>query len=203
IEELVGRGGVVGVFDQYLEGREEANRIVVRIDHQGFSRLVDYIAGLGHKNIMFISADMKRQTGIDSFQIFRDAMKRNRLPVKNEYLISATALTKTHGEAAFLGFMKQHIPLPDCILCGNDIVALGVIGALRQYGLKVPEDVSIVGSDDILVSQYFDPPLTTMRYDFDTMMKTLTAKVIDYVENPFTTHFENVYTGEIIVRDSS
>ncbi|MDR0561390.1 MAG: LacI family transcriptional regulator [Spirochaetaceae bacterium] len=202
IEDLIRRGCIAGVFDQYLAGRTEPNRIVVRIDHHGVSGLVDYLAGLGFRNIMYIAADMKGHTGVDGFQIFEDALRRNGLPARSEYLVQAEALTKTHGEAAFSAFMKRNIPLPECILCGNDIVALGVVGALRRHGLNVPEDISVVGSDDILVSQYFDPPLTTMRYDFDSMMKTLTAKVIDCVETPFTSHIEEVYTGEIVVRSS-
>jgi LacI family transcriptional regulator len=202
IDSLIRRGFAVGVFDQYQPGREEPNRIVVRIDHQGLAGMVDYIAGLAYRDVMYIAADIQAQTGVDSFSIFKKAMEQNNLPVRPEYFVRAGALSKTHSEAALSAFMEQGIPLPECILCGNDIIALGVIGVLRRNGLLVPQDVSVVGSDDILVSQYFDPPLTTMRYDFDAMMKTLTAKVIDYVEAPFAQHFEDVYTGEIVIRGS-
>ncbi|MDR0568518.1 MAG: LacI family transcriptional regulator [Spirochaetaceae bacterium] len=202
MDHLIRRGFAVGVFDQYQPEREEPNRIAVRIDHRGIADMVDYLAGLGCRNIMYISADMRNQTGVDGFGIFKTAMERNSLTIREEYLVRTAALTKTHSETAFQEFMEQKVPLPECILCGNDIVALGVIGALRRYGLRVPEDVSVAGSDDILVSRYFDPPLTTMRYDFDGMMKTLTEKVIDCVEKPFTQRFEEVYTGTIIVRAS-
>jgi DNA-binding LacI/PurR family transcriptional regulator len=81
-------------------------------------------------------------------------------------------------------------------------MAFGVIDALRRYGLDTPRDVAIIGSDDILVSQYFSPSLTTMRYDFDGMMKTLTLKVLECVRQMPSSQFIGNYPGEIVVRES-
>jgi LacI family transcriptional regulator len=202
IEDLIDHGFVIGVFNQYIADQAKTNRIVVRLDYQCVSGMVDYIAALGHRDIMFIGGDMLRQCGVDVFQIYREAMARNRLSVQEEYLLGAEALTKTHGIATFAQFMERKLPLPTCILCGNDIMAFGVIEVLRNSGIRVPEDVSVVGSDDILVSRYFDPPLTTLRYDFDEMMKTLTFKVIECMENPFNTPFIKVYPGTLVERKS-
>jgi LacI family transcriptional regulator len=203
IEELIARGFVIGVFNQRLPDKTESNRVVVQLDYGSIAMSVDYAASLGHKEIMFVGADMEHIAGIDVFPIFQGAMERHGFTVSPERVLHARALTKTYAVDAFSQYMEtKPQSMPTCIICGNDIMAFGVIEILRQYNLKVPDDVSIIGSDDILVSQYFTPPLTTMRYDFDGMMKTLAARVLERVEKPSTSQFIATYSGEIVVRES-
>lgn len=202
IESLIGQGFVAGVFNQRVPGKREGNRVLVQLDYRGFANAVDYAAGLGHRDIMFVCADMVRQAGVDIISIFREGMGRNGLPVRDEFILQAGAFTRTHAVEAFSRFMERKLPRPSCIVCASDIMAFGVVEVLRGYGLKVPKDVSIIGADDILVSQYFDPPLTTIRYDFDEMMKTLTAKVVECIERPPASHFAMTYPGELVIRDS-
>ncbi|MFP3090543.1 LacI family transcriptional regulator [Treponema sp. TIM-1] len=202
IENLIEQGFVTGIFNQCIPEKNERNRILVRLDYRGFAEIVDYAASLGHRDIMFVCADMVHQSGVDIISIFREGMSRNGLPVRDEFILQAGAFTRTHAVEAFSRFMERKPPMPTCIVCANDIMAFGVVEVLRQYGLKVPGDVSIIGSDDTLVSQYFDPPLTTMRYDFDEMMKTLTAKVVECIERPGSSHFVMTYPGKLVIRAS-
>ena len=202
IEELIAHGFIAGIFNQYKDDKNEANRIVVRLDYSGIIEQVKYAAGLGHKDIMFIGSDMIRHSGVDIFNIFREGMALQKLPIKEKFILSAYAFTKTHAVDAFSAFMESGSPMPSCIICGNDIMALGVMDVLQHYNIRVPDNVSIIGSDDILVSQYFNPPLTTMRYDFDGMIKTLTSKVVESIDHPFTNRFVQTYSGEMVIRSS-
>jgi LacI family transcriptional regulator len=205
IEELIGLGFVVGVFNQRRPDKTEPNRVVVRLDYSGLAASVDYAVSLGHERIMFAGTDMFELTGVDIFPIFTEAMAKHRLALGPDTMVRAPSLSRTHAFEAFSNFLKARLPdspLPTCIICGNDIMAFGVIDALRHYGLDTPRDVAIIGSDDILVSQYFTPPLTTMRYDFDSMMKTLTLKVLECVTELPATQFIGTYSGEIVVRES-
>jgi LacI family transcriptional regulator len=201
IEDLVGRGFAVGVFNQRVSGHAEPNRIVVGLDYEGISAMTAYAAGLGHRKLMYVGG-LELQSGIDLSLIFRDAMRQRDLPVRDDFILRVEAFTKTHTMRVFFRFMEGHTDLPTCILCGNDIIALGVIDVLRPRGFRVPEDISVLGSDDILISQYVDPPLTTMRYDFDGMLKTLTMKVIEHIEHPLKSQFTGTYSGEIVIRRS-
>ncbi|MDR1325255.1 MAG: LacI family transcriptional regulator [Treponema sp.] len=205
IEELVAHGFVIGVFNQYRPDKTEPNRVVVRLDYSSIAASVDYAVSLGHERIMFIGTDMANLAGLDVFPIFSEAMAKHGLPIRPDSMLCAQALARIPATETFSAFMETRTPdqpLPTCIICGNDIMAFGVIDALRRYGLDSPRDVAIIGSDDILVSQYFTPPLTTMRYNFDGMMKTLTLKVLECVEKPLTTQFIGTYSGEIIIRES-
>ncbi|MDR2808490.1 MAG: LacI family transcriptional regulator [Spirochaetaceae bacterium] len=202
IEELIAHGFIVGIFNQHRDDKAEANRVVVRLDYSGIIEQVKYAVGLGHKDIMFIGSDMIRQSGVDIFCIFREGMKMQGLSAKEEFILSASAFTKTHAVEVFSTFMEKGSALPSCIICGNDIMALGVMEVLQEHNIRVPDDVSIIGSDDILVSRYFNPPLTTMRYDFDGMIKTLSSKVVECIDHPFTTQFVQTYSGEMVIRNS-
>jgi LacI family transcriptional regulator len=205
IEELVAHGFVVGVFNQYRPDKTEPNRVVVRLDYSGLAASVDYAVKLGHERIMFVGTDMLELAGVDLFPLFAEAMAAHGLAIRPDSMIRAQSLTRTHASEAFAGFMSERSPdcaLPTCIICGNDIMAFGVIDALRHCGLDTPRDVAIIGSDDILVSRYFTPPLTPMRYDFDSMMTTLTVKVLECVAKPPAEQFVGTYSGTIVVRES-
>jgi LacI family transcriptional regulator len=201
IEDLIRRGCAVGIFNQYLSGHTESNRIVVRLDYDGISTMAAYVIGLGHRNVMYVGG-VERQSGIDLSLIFRKVMEQQKIPVRDDFVLRVDSFSKSHTVQIFSCFMEGRRDMPSCILCGNDVIALGVIDVLHRQGYRVPEDISVLGSDDILVSQYVAPPLTTMRYDFDCMLKTLTAKVIEYIEKPFTSQYVGVYSGEIVVRKS-
>jgi LacI family transcriptional regulator len=205
IEELISLGFVVGVFNQRRPDKTEPNRVVVRLDYSGLAASVDYAVSLGHERMMFVGTDMLDLAGVDLFPIFSEAIAKHGLAPGPGTMVRAQSLSRIHASEAFSGFLAARVPdcsLPTCIICANDIMAFGVIDALRQYGLDTPRDVEIIGSDDILVSQYFTPPLTTMRYDFDSMMKTLTLKVLECVKKLPVNQFIGTYSGEIVVRES-
>jgi LacI family transcriptional regulator len=202
VEELIGRGFVVGAFNQHLDHREEPNRVLVRLDYSGIVEEVAYAAQLGHQDIMFVSTDMVRQYGVDISGIFRAGMRAKGLPVQEKYILHSQGLTKPYAMEVFTAFMESREVRPTGIICANDSVALGVMEVLQSHNFRIPGDISIMGSDDILVSQFFSPPLTTMRFDFDNMMKTLTTKVVECVEHPFSEQFLKTFTGGMVIRGS-
>ena len=201
-EDLIARGFVVGFLDQYIPYRNEINRVMVEFSPDSAELAVDYAASLGHRNIMMINGDMQKPSGEDKAQAFLLSMERNRLPVRPEWLIQAGRFTRKAAYQAFSAFMDTGYPLPTCICCANDIMAFGVIEVLTEKGIRVPDDVSIIGSDDILVSQLYSPPLTTVHFDFDEIMETLTNKVIDCVEEPLSRQFRGVFEGRMVIRQS-
>jgi DNA-binding LacI/PurR family transcriptional regulator len=69
------------------------------------------------------------------------------------------------------------------VFCANDHTALGLLRAVQQAGIKVPEELSIIGFDDIPEAEYFGPPLTTIRQDFDEVGRRALATVIELVDS--------------------
>jgi DNA-binding LacI/PurR family transcriptional regulator len=88
------------------------------------------------------------------------------------------------------------------IFAGNDLMALGAMRALREEGLRIPEDVSIVGFDDIDEAAYFDPPLTTVRQDFDILGRESVEYLVSLIEDPDMSVHQRVFHPELVVRKS-
>ena len=86
---------------------------------------------------------------------------------------------------------------------GNDQMALGLLRALGEHGRKVPEDVSIVGFDDIPESGYFSPPLTTVHQPFDELGRRSVRLVLKQIEARTSSREQSVIAPELVIRNST
>jgi DNA-binding LacI/PurR family transcriptional regulator len=84
----------------------------------------------------------------------------------------------------------------------NDHAAMGALSALHEYGLHVPDDVSIVSFDDDAIASYLIPPLTTVRFDFDIQNKLASQFLIEQINDPDYKHHQHVLIPDLIVRQS-
>jgi LacI family transcriptional regulator len=89
------------------------------------------------------------------------------------------------------------------LVVGNDQMAIGAVHALRERGLRIPEDVSVVGFDDIAESAYLWPPLTTVRQDFDQLGRSGVEYLIERIQNPSEAGDQRVIQPELVVRGST
>jgi len=89
------------------------------------------------------------------------------------------------------------------VVAGNDQMALGAMRALRERGLGIPGDVSIVGFDDLPEAAYFEPPLTTIRQDFAGLGKQSVEYLIQMIESPDTPPHQRVLQPSLITRNST
>ncbi len=89
------------------------------------------------------------------------------------------------------------------IFCANDHTALGALRALNEYKLKVPDDISLVGFDDESFACYLNPPLTTVRQDFDALGEQAVKYLIEMIKNPDTPVHQRVLYSQLIVRKST
>jgi LacI family transcriptional regulator len=182
VEELIAEGFVVALVDQHLPGRSEPNRLVINFDNQaGISQLVAYLAGLGHRHIGVINGDMNRHSGPAKWEAFQSAMAEAGLSINPQWVLSGD-FNETSGYNAMKQLLAATTELPTALLAANDSAAFGALRALREAGLHVPEDMSIVGFDDHSLSAYTHPPLTTVRVDFAAMMDELTRRLIATIE---------------------
>ena len=89
------------------------------------------------------------------------------------------------------------------VLCGNDDIALGVLGAMHEAGRRVPADVSIIGFDDIPYARFLSPALTTVRQDFKTLGKVCFAKLLELSNSSRTLPRLESPQARLIIRDSA
>jgi DNA-binding LacI/PurR family transcriptional regulator len=88
------------------------------------------------------------------------------------------------------------------VFCYNDMTALGALGLIRERGLRVPKDISLVGFDDLFFARYTDPPLTTVRQPMIEMGRKATETLLTLIGGSSSVHRINV-PGELIVRQST
>lgn len=143
----------------------------VRLESRGGTEAaVRHLLELGHTRIGHLAADAPaEQTFLLRAEGRRDALRAAGLPTDAH--VAATAISFAAARAAMLTLLDAD-PAPTGVVCDDDIIAGGVYLAARERGLRIPEDLSVVGFDDLDHAVVLDPPLTTMRADADRLGET-------------------------------
>lgn len=98
--------------------------------------------------------------------------------------------------------LSNNEDIAKCYFADNDLIAYGAIKALKEYGYNVPEDVSIIGFDDIRMANYMDPPLTTIRVPIQSMGSICVHRLIDLLTNKSSVNMKIELSTELIIRNS-
>lgn len=134
----------------------------------------------GCKNIGFISSDNIGKSSGERLKGYRKALIEHNMEIDENkiYLHSYTIDTGYKGTIKLLENNKL-----DGICCGNDLIAIGAIKALNEMKIKIPEEVKVIGFDDIQISQYIEPPLTTIKQPIYEMGEEAVKMLISIIEN--------------------
>ena len=139
-------------------------RSSVHVDqHPGAFQAVQHLRELGHTRFGFIAGPSHRVSAANYRRAVVLAIADAELPPPQ---VLETSNTPEAGAAAILEWLSRG-ELPTAILCGNDLCAFGAMGAIVEAGLRIPDDVSVVGADDIAFARFSHPPLTTVRIPRD------------------------------------
>ncbi len=135
----------------------------VDVDNVGGARLAtSHLLGLGHRRVALITnAPPAYTASVDRLAGYREALSSAGLPF-DEALVRYGEFTPLSGQAAMEALLTEGSP-PTAVFVASDVVALGALRAIRQRGLSVPDDVALVGFDDIPLAEHIDPPLTTVH----------------------------------------
>ncbi len=159
IKELSRRGVPLVFMDV---GHVGARMSHVSIDYGGGMRqAVDHVVGLGHKRVAFISGPLDLHSARTRRQAFVDGMRAHRLEPERRFLREGTH-TAEGGQAAMAALLRLS-SRPTAVVSSNDWTAIGALHAIHAAGLRVPDDISLVGFDDIPLASYTNPALTTVR----------------------------------------
>lgn len=127
--------------------------------------LMKYFAGMGHKRIGYLSGLSLRSNSNDRYLLYREALERLGFDFNEQWAVDGMYPYITDhrsGYEAMKTLLKRDTRVT-AIFATNDYMAFGAIKAIREAGLKIPEDISIAGCDDVFLAECFDPPLTTIR----------------------------------------
>lgn len=183
-----------GITDQLVSNIKEDFTV-------GIEEAIKHLVELGHKEIAFISGPLKLKTAITRKDAFIEAMYKYR-DVINELLIYEGDFKIEGGEAA-VDEMMRNSKLPTAILASNDLMAIGAIKAIKKRGYKVPQDISVIGLDDIFIASNLEPSLTTVNLPRYKIGKTSWKLIRDHVVNNIKDGKEVVIETKLIIRETT
>lgn len=156
---------------------------VLSDDTDGIEQLVSHIAGLGHKRIANIAGPQDLSTGHRRLKAFYEAMKKHNLEVDDKLIKVCDGFSEEAGKRA-LGELLDSGAEFTAVVAGNDMLALGCYGALGERNLKCPDDISVVGFNDMPFVDKFNPPLTTIRIQHYQMGLYASRILMDQIRDP-------------------
>ncbi|KIY23115.1 MULTISPECIES: LacI family DNA-binding transcriptional regulator [Mesobacillus] len=145
--------------------------------YQAAISVVKYLNRLGHTKIAYLG-ETKNEV---RYQGYCDAMRQLNLTVRNENIIECQ-FSSEYGYLATKEYLKDKREVT-AIFCGNDLSAIGAVKAIKESDLKVPEDISIMGIDDIDTVQYVSPMITTIHVPREELGKVTAKLLIDRINN--------------------
>lgn len=181
--------------------RSEGLASVALDDAQGGYIATKHLIELGHKQIALISGPLEEDCTQDRLGGYERALKEAGLFVDPE-LLYAGDWSATSGQAAVDQFQEIGAQFT-AIFAQNDRMAVGAINHLQKSGLRIPEDVSIVGFDDMPLASYFDPPLTTIRQEILAIGSEAARLLLEAKEDPFAVSQQLLFPPELVIRSST
>ena len=148
----------------------------------GIRAAVDHLVQLGHKKIGYLAGPHKLHSAVTRENDFQAAGQAAGLPLQKKWIIECDHTLK----GGVVGFSKlQSLPSrPTALLCSNDMTAIGVLRAAYLQGLRVPQDLSVIGLDDIDFAEFTLPPLTTIRLSRTDLARAAFEALRQQAEEP-------------------
>jgi LacI family transcriptional regulator, repressor for deo operon, udp, cdd, tsx, nupC, and nupG len=198
-QKLTGRRLPIVFVNGYLPDVEAP--FVSADDTVAVELAVQHLRSLGHRRLGFANGP-DRYTPVRRRLSAVEACLRSRELVRDgvEGVVEQALFSVEGGHAAAVRLLDRGVT---GIVCGSDLMALGAIRAVRQRGLEVPRDISVVGYDDSPLVAFTDPPLTTVRQPVHAMGLAAVRALIDEINGHGAPHTEYLFRPELVVRGST
>jgi LacI family transcriptional regulator len=175
---------------------------VVSDDMVGMRLAVEHLVALGHRHIAHIAGPESLSTGHFRRLGFLAAIQASKLDRSDAFVVEGGGYSRECGKAAMLELMRQW-PRATAVAAGNDLVAIGCYDALAELGLRCPEDVSIVGHNDMPFMDLIRPPLTTIRIRHHGMGLEAARLILQTIEARNSAVLDIRLKPELVVREST
>jgi DNA-binding LacI/PurR family transcriptional regulator len=130
-------------------------------NQEGTRAVTQHLVGLGHSRIAYLGDRFGYQSDTERFAGYCDALDAAGIPLRPELVVRGDG--KPAAAVVAMNHLLMLNDLPTAVCCYNDMTALGAMRSIRMHGFHVPEDISVVGFDDLFIASYTDPLLTTVR----------------------------------------
>lgn len=198
--DLIDKQGFPCVLVNF-DARQMNMPIVVAENRNGARTAVEHLLALGHRRIGFVAGTAGTGQSAEREKGYVDAMQAAGLPVDPALIVQGQFM-QSGGYSATEILLSLAVP-PTAIFCANDEMAFGAIDAINSKGLKVPDDVSVIGFDDIPTASYVFPTLTTMRQPFAEMANRAVSEVVEIIQGREIKAAKIAFPMDMVVRNST
>lgn len=170
-------------------------------NYDGARKAMNYLIDNGHREIAFIAGPKYDREGYKRLEAYKETLKENSIEIKKTY-IEMGFYSLDSGYKAMQRILDNSENSPTAVLGGNDLMAIGAINCLKDNGYKIPEDISVMGIDDLPISSYYNPRLTTIRQDQSEIGQEAVKLIFDMINGDKIKIKKIVMEQELVVRES-
>lgn len=176
----------------------------ILIDNKAGARAaMEHLIAGGHRDIAFVSGDIEHPSLAERLQGYRDTLADHGIPVQERFVDTREPDSRIPNGAAAMERLLQQKPYPTAVFAANDATAIGCIQTLRAHGLGIPEQVAVVGFDDVEISSLMHPRLTTLRVFKEELGRQAVDTIVAMIHNGDSVVVTKHLPVELIVRESS
>lgn len=190
------------IFDRDCEDLE-VDKVFVD-EYRGAFQAVEYLIHTGCRRIAHIAGSSSLSTARHRLAAYKDALRKYQLPMLEDYIVESSGFTPEAGIEPTRRLLTLSSP-PDAIFTINDGVAIGAMYVIKEAGIAIPDEISVIGFDDEPYSCYFKPSLSTVwqpTYELGMLSARILMKRVNAAQEAFTPKVEMLFP-ELIVRGSS
>lgn len=163
--------------------------------------MVAYAKECGHTEIGFLKSKVENINFFERYLGFRLALERLDLKFDPEYVFDV-GTGSDHTYKDMKEYLESGRKMPSILIAGNDVLAIGALRAIKDAGKEVPDDISLIGFDDLPVSRMMDPPLTSVRIYNDLIGENAIYYLLQKMEQSATGHISVKVGCDLMIRNS-
>ena len=180
IRDILSLGKPTVVLDSWFEGMHVD--CVLMDNESGIRQAVRHAVERGHRKIGFVGSCVSANNFQERYRAYRSELDMLGIPCDARY--AHFVHSTVDGASRDMKQILQGKPeLPTLFICGNDLIAMGVMEALNEYGYSVPRDVSVIGFDEMPVSAHLNPPLTSIGFHTRRIAKTAVRTLVERIQS--------------------
>ena len=174
------------LINSQADAQDELLHWVTVDDCIGAQFAVEHLLQLGHRSIGYLGISSRPRSNRQRFQGYQNALTAAGTAYRDTWVLITPGIEASHeedvavGQASLLYFLEREVT---AVFCYNDMTAIGLLMACREQGIAVPEELSIVGFDDIKMASYVAPPLTTIHQPKVELGRLATQVMLDLLHN--------------------
>jgi len=190
------------VFFDRVEEHENCLSILINNKKAAYEATT-HLVSQGRRRIVYITATPRRNVYIHRLEGYKEALKDQKIRFREDHVLLSNLSQEAGADAAAV--IRQMDPLPDAVFVANDNCAVGCMVALKQSGIRIPEDIAFVGFNNDPVSTVVEPNLTTINYPGYEMGQVAARNLINHLNGASSIDTTNtiILRSELIIRESS